>query len=192
MTPPRYANTLHALGHDLAGREHGLSVHWVIGEVTEARRLHAIMAASQPAIVFHAAAHTHVPLMALHPCAAVQHHVGGTRTVAEAAARFRAERFMLISTDKAVHPSSVMGATRRVAELLVQRLAQSSQTRCVVVRFGHVLGSNGSVVPRFLEHIRAGGPVTVTPPEVQRSCMLIPEAVPLVLQAVALGHSGAV
>ena len=167
--------------NDLAGREHGLSVHCVIEDVTDARRLHAIMAEYQPDIVFHVAAHTPVPLMELHPCEAVKNNVGGTRMVAEAAARFGAERFMRISTDKAVHPSSVMGATRRVAELLIQRLAQSRPTRFVVVRFGHVLGSNGSVVPRFLEHIRAGGPVTVTPPEVQRYFMLIPEAVPLVL-----------
>lgn len=188
----RYENNLHAIGNDLAGGENGLSVHCVIGDVTDARRLHTIMAEYQPEIVFHAAAHKHVPLMELNPCEAVKNNVGGTRTVAEAAARFGAQRFILISTDKAVNPSSVMGATKRVAELLVQSLAQSHPTRFVVVRFGNVLGSNGSVVPRFLEQIRKGGPVTVTHPEVQRYFMLIPEAVYLVLHAAALGQSGAV
>lgn len=188
----RYENNLYTIGNDLADRENGLSVHCVIGDVTDRRRLYATMAEYQPEIVFHAAAHKHVPLMELHPCEAVKNNVGGTHIVARAAARFGAQRFVLISTDKAVNPSSVMGATKRVAELLMQSLAQRSQTRFIVVRFGNVLGSNGSVVPRFLEQIRVGGPVTVTHPEIQRYFMLIPEAVHLVLQAAALGQSGMV
>lgn len=188
----RYENNLYTIGNDLVDRENGLSIHCVIGDVTDIRRLHATMVEYQPEIIFHAAAHKHVPLMELHPCEAVKNNVGGTRIVAQAAARFGVRRFILISTDKAVNPSSVMGATKRVAELLIQSLAQSSQTRFVVVRFGNVLGSNGSVVPRFLEQIRVGGPVTVTHPEIQRYFMLIPEAVHLVLQAAALGQSGMV
>ena len=188
----RYENSLYAISNDLADRCHGFSLHCIVGDVTDARRLHAVMAEYQPEIIFHAAAHKHVPLMEFNPCEAVKNNVGGTRLVAEAAACFGAERFILISTDKAVNPSSVMGVTKRVAELLVQSLAQRSQTRFVVVRFGNVLGSNGSVVPLFLDQIRAGGPVTVTHPEVQRYFMLIPEAVHLVLQAAALGQSGTV
>jgi FlaA1/EpsC-like NDP-sugar epimerase len=126
------------------------------------------------------------------PCEAVKNNILGTRTVAAAAERHKAERFILLSTDKAVNPTSVMGATKRVAELLVQAMDQSSQTRFMAVRFGNVLGSNGSVVPHFLEQIKAGGPVTVTHPEVQRYFMLIPEAVQLVLHATAMGYGGAV
>jgi FlaA1/EpsC-like NDP-sugar epimerase len=188
----RYENNLYAIGNDLAGEENGLGVHCVIGDVTDAQRIYNIMAEYQPEIVFHAAAHKHVPLMELNPCEAVKNNVSGTRIVAEAAVRFGAERFILISTDKAVNPSSVMGATKRVAELLIQSMAQSSQTRFVVVRFGNVLGSNGSVIPHFLEQIRSGGPVTVTHPEVQRYFMLIPEAVHLVLHAAALGQNGVI
>ncbi len=116
----------------------------------------------------------------------------GTRIAAEAADRFEVERFVLISTDKAVNPSSVMGATKRVAELIVQDIARRSHTRFLTVRFGNVLGSNGSVLLRFQEQIQAGGPVTVTHPAVRRYFMLIPEAVHLVLQAASLGEQGAI
>jgi FlaA1/EpsC-like NDP-sugar epimerase len=137
--------------------------------------------------VLHAAAHKHLPLMEANPCEAVKNNVTGTRRVAEAAGESGAERFVLISTDKAVRPSSVMGATKRVAELVVNLLAARYQTEYVTVRFGNVLGSNGSVLPRFLEQINAGGPMTVTHPEVRRYFMLVSEAVQLVLHAATLG-----
>ena len=163
----------------------------VIGDVTDADRLDAVIRIERPEIIFHAAAHKHVPLMEMNPCEAVKNNVLGTLRVAEAAVRHGVGEFVLISTDKAVHPSSVMGATKRIAELIVQHLTASGPTRFVTVRFGNVLGSSGSVVPRFLEQVRAGGPVTVTHPEIRRYFMLIPEAVQLVLQAAALGEPGA-
>ncbi|HEX5031999.1 MAG TPA: polysaccharide biosynthesis protein, partial [Candidatus Eisenbacteria bacterium] len=138
-----------------------------------------------------AAAHKHVPLMELNPCEAIKNNVKGTRIVGEAAVRHGVDRFVLISTDKAVNPSSVMGATKCVAELLTMRLAERASTCFMVVRFGNVMGSNGSVIPLFLEQIKNGGPVTITHPDMRRYFMLIPEAVQLVLQAAALGDNGA-
>lgn len=188
----RYENSLYAIHKDLTQYGSMLNVHCIIGDITDAQRVRTVLAEHQPQIIFHAAAHKHVPLMEMNPCEAVKNNVGGTRIMAEAAAHFGVEHFILISTDKAVNPSSVMGATKRVAELMIQSLAQESHTRFVVVRFGNVLGSNGSVVPLFLEQIKTGGPVTVTHPEVQRYFMLIPEAVHLVLHAAALGQKGSI
>ena len=149
-----------------------------------------VLSSHRPQLIFHAAAHKHVPLMELNPCEAVKNNVCGTRIVAEAAAVSGVERFVLISTDKAVNPSSVMGATKRVAELLVQNLDRQRSVLYTTVRFGNVLASNGSVLPRFLAQVKAGGPVTITHPEMRRYFMLIPEAVHLILHAAALGTGG--
>ena len=164
----------------------------MIGDITDAGRVNWTMKTLRPEIVFHAAAHKHVPLMELNPGEALKNNGIGTLNLVEAADQNRVERFVLISTDKAVNPSSVMGATKRVAELVVQEIAPRSLTKFLTVRFGNVLGSNGSVVPRFQEQIKAGGPVTVTHPYVRRYFMLIPEAVHLVLQAATLGEQSAI
>jgi FlaA1/EpsC-like NDP-sugar epimerase/lipopolysaccharide/colanic/teichoic acid biosynthesis glycosyltransferase len=188
----RHENSLYAIGSELADHGHSSLVHPVIGDITDVHRLNDIIQAYRPDVIFHAAAHKHVPLMELNPGEAFRNNVLGTQLVAEAAAKNDVAHFVFISTDKAVNPSSVMGATKRVAELVIQAMAQRSSTCFLSVRFGNVLGSNGSVVPRFQEQIRAGGPVTVTHPEVRRYFMSIPEAVGLVLQAATLGEQGAI
>jgi FlaA1/EpsC-like NDP-sugar epimerase/lipopolysaccharide/colanic/teichoic acid biosynthesis glycosyltransferase len=188
----RHENSLYAIAGELMDRGHSCETYGILGDITDVPRLQEILTTYRPDIIFHAAAHKHVPLMEFNPGEAFKNNVLGTRLVAEAAAQFGVEHFVLISTDKAVNPSSVMGATKRVAELVVQGMASRSQTRFLIVRFGNVLGSNGSVVPRFQKQIKAGGPVTVTHPEVRRYFMLIPEAVTLVLQAAALGEQGAI
>jgi FlaA1/EpsC-like NDP-sugar epimerase len=161
-----------------------------IADVTDRKAIRAALAEWQPHLVFHAAAHKHVPLLEANVCEGITNNVTGTRTMAEESELAGVERFILISTDKAVDPISVMGSTKRVSELLLQSLAQKSATCFNIVRFGNVLGSNGSVVPLFLEQIRKGGPVTVTDPAMRRYFMLVPEAVQLVLHAAALGDSG--
>jgi FlaA1/EpsC-like NDP-sugar epimerase len=162
----------------------------IIADVTNAQRMDWVFATYRPQVVLHAAAHKHVAMMEANSCEAANNNIFGTRTVAEAANAAGTENFVLISTDKAVNPSSVMGATKRVCELVIQDIATRSETRFAAVRFGNVLGSNGSVVPIFQQQIARGGPVTVTHPEVMRYFMSIPEAVRLVLQAGALGGSG--
>lgn len=186
----RHENSLYQISKELQDQGCGAIMTPVLGDVTDVRRLATTMASFRPHIVFHAAAHKHVPLVEQNPAEALKNNCMGTRITAETAHRFGVERFVLISTDKAVNPSSVMGATKRVAELIVQNMAQCSDTRFLTVRFGNVLGSNGSVLLRFREQIQAGGPVTVTHPEVRRYFMLIPEAVQLVLQAATLGEQG--
>jgi FlaA1/EpsC-like NDP-sugar epimerase len=180
----RYENTLFELAEDL--RRHGLPYTAVIGDITDARRMDRLFAAARPQLVFHAAAHKHVPLMETSPSEAVKNNVRGTRVLVETANRHGVVEFVLISSDKAVNPSSVMGATKRVAELIVRAAAAESPTRFVAVRFGNVLGSNGSVVGLFQQQIARGGPVTITHPEMRRYFMLIPEAVALVLHAAAM------
>ena len=144
----------------------------------------------RPHLVFHAAAHKHVPLMEQNPDEAVINNIHGTRLVAEASDKYAVEKFILVSTDKVVRPSSVMGMTKRVAEKYVQYIGSKSETQFMIVRFGNVLGSNGSVVPLFTKQISEGGPVTVTHPEMERFFMLIPEAAQLILQAAAIGDRG--
>jgi FlaA1/EpsC-like NDP-sugar epimerase len=185
---------LYAIAQELAEARPGLRVEPLIGDVKDSAWLHTLMQRTRPAVVFHAAAYKHVPLMeGANAAAALANNVLGTLHCAEAAALAGVERFVLISTDKAVNPTNVMGASKRAAELVLQALAaQHSQTRFVTVRFGNVLGSSGSVIPRFKEQIARGGPVTVTHPDIIRYFMTIPEAARLVLQAAAIGASGQV
>ncbi len=185
----RYENGLHAVAASLARHAFARAV---IGDVTDAARLEAIMSASRPQLVLHAAAHKHVPLMEDHPCEAVKNNVIGTGMVLDAAIRFGARQFVLISTDKAVRPANVMGATKRAAELIVQRAGRATDTRCVIVRFGNVLGSNGSVLHTFIAQVQAGGPLTVTHPDVRRYFMLVSEAAHLVLHAAARAPQGSI
>lgn len=162
-----------------------------IGDVKDALRVEHIMRSHRPSVVFHAAAYKHVPLMETENAwQAVLNNVFGTHVVADAAAKNGIEKFVLISTDKAINPTSVMGATKRLAEMVCQALQHPHGTSFVMVRFGNVLGSTGSVIPKFREQIAAGGPVTVTHPEVRRYFMSIPEAAQLVLQAGLMGNGG--
>ncbi len=164
----------------------------VVADVRDRERLRQVFDQYRPYSVFHAAAHKHVPLMEGNVAEAITNNVLGTRNVAELAAEFGAEHLVLISTDKAVRPTNIMGATKRMAEQIVQTIAETHERKFVAVRFGNVLGSRGSVVPTFLRQIQNGGPVTVTHPEMRRYFMTIPEAVQLVLQAGAIGQGGEV
>ena len=188
----RYENALHSLLLELQTTFPRVKVVPIIGDVTVPDRVAEVFRQTGPDIVFHAAAHKHVPLMELNPKEAIRNNILGTRVVAEAAVKAGVSRFVMISTDKAVNPSSVMGVTKRIAEHMMQEFNGPGLTKFTVVRFGNVLGSNGSVVPLFTEQIRKGGPVTVTHPEIKRFFMTIPEAVQLVLQASAMGRGGEV
>ena len=185
-----YENNAYDIQQELKLRYPALDLVVLIGSVRDRKRVFNVMDAYRPELVFHAAAHKHVPLMEDSPAEAIKNNVFGTLNVAEAASEFGAKRFLLISTDKAVNPTNVMGASKRMCEMVIQMMNGRSETEYVAVRFGNVLGSNGSVIPLFRRQILAGGPVTVTDRNVIRYFMTIPEAVSLVLQAGAYATGG--
>jgi FlaA1/EpsC-like NDP-sugar epimerase len=183
-------NPIFEINEELIGRGVNCQVVPVIADVRDAKRLNDIFAEHRPFAVFHAAAHKHVPLMESNVVEAITNNVLGTRNLVEAAAAHGTQHFVCISTDKAVRPTNVMGATKRIAEFVVHNAAIRHGRNFVSVRFGNVLGSQGSVVPTFARQIKAGGPVTVTHPDMRRFFMTIPEAVQLVMQAGSLGAGG--
>ena len=188
----RGENSIYEIHQELKRKFPEQNYRTVIANITDKERMARIFQKFQPQVVFHAAAHKHVPLMEIQPDEAVKNNVFGTQNVAQLADENHAEIFVLISTDKAVNPTSVMGATKRTAELVLQEINQHSHTKFVTVRFGNVLGSRGSVVPLFEKQIAAGGPVTVTHKDMTRFFMTIPEAVQLVLQAGSQAEGGEV
>lgn len=185
-------NSIQKIWHELSRAFPDLDLAIEIADVRDYPRIQYVFSKHLPDVVFHAAAHKHVPLMEMHPVEAIKTNVFGTRKVAKAAHEARTKIFIYISTDKAVNPSSVMGASKLMAELIIRQLGNQSHTIFAAVRFGNVLGSNGSVVPIFREQIRQGGPVTVTHPEMTRYFMTIPEAVSLVIQAGTIAKGGEV
>lgn len=185
-----YENNAYDIQQELRAKYPYLDLVVLIGSVRNGRKLNSVFAEYRPDIVYHAAAHKHVPLMEDSPNEAIKNNVFGTYKVALAADRFGTKKFVLISTDKAVNPTNIMGASKRMCEMIIQMFNNHSKTEYVAVRFGNVLGSNGSVIPLFKKQIEAGGPVTVTHPDIIRYFMTIPEAVSLVLQAGASAEGG--
>ncbi len=183
-------NPLFYIERELSRRFPEVGIESLICNITDKISLEQIFLKYKPQVVIHAAAHKHVPLMELNAGQAVRNNITGTQIVADAADRFGTTNFVLISTDKAVNPTSIMGSSKRIAEMYIQDLSRTSQTHFVTVRFGNVLNSEGSVVPIFKKQIAEGGPVTVTDSEMQRYFMTIPEACQLVLQAAAMGKGG--
>ena len=186
----RYENSLFEIDLELRSRHSEAKITTIIADIQDARYIDSAFSVHLPQIIFHAAAYKHVPLMEHNPIEAVKNNVFGTRNILDAAARHCADSFVMISTDKAVNPTSIMGATKRIAEFLTANMNSSCDTKFTTVRFGNVLGSNGSVVPIFRDQLKKGGPLTVTHPEIKRFFMLIPEAVQLVLIAAASGQGG--
>lgn len=185
-----YENSAYEIQQELKQKYPELDMVMLIGSVRNAARVESIFQMYHPDIVYHAAAHKHVPLMEDSPNEAIKNNVFGTLNVANAADKYGTKRFVLISTDKAVNPTNIMGASKRICEMIIQNLNRKSETEYVAVRFGNVLGSNGSVIPLFKKQIEQGGPVTVTSPDIIRYFMTIPEAVSLVLQAGAYAKGG--
>ena len=188
----RGENSIYEIYQELKNKFPHQCYETIIANITDRQRMTEVFAQYRPQVVFHAAAHKHVPLMEIQPAEAVRNNIFGTKNVAELADEYKSEIFVMISTDKAVNPTSVMGATKRCGELVLQEINQHSNTKYVTVRFGNVLGSRGSVVPLFEKQIAAGGPVTITHPEMTRFFMTIPEAVQLVLQAGSQAEGGEV
>ncbi|MCX7749869.1 MAG: polysaccharide biosynthesis protein [Clostridia bacterium] len=185
-----YENNAYDIQNELLSRFPRLDLITIIANIREKHRIDSIFRKQRPDVVFHAAAHKHVPLMEANPTEAIKNNVFGTFNVVECADKYKVKKFVLISTDKAVNPTNIMGATKRIAEMIIQAFNKQSTTEYVAVRFGNVLGSNGSVIPLFKKQIEQGGPVTVTHPEVTRFFMTIPEAVQLVIQAGAMAKGG--
>jgi FlaA1/EpsC-like NDP-sugar epimerase len=186
-----YENSAYEIQNELINDyENKLNLDVIIASVRDRDDIFAIVETFHPDVIFHAAAHKHVPLMERSPNEAIKNNVFGTRNVAEAAHEYGVDRFVMVSTDKAVNPTNIMGASKRICEMIVQGLAQQSKTKFTAVRFGNVLGSNGSVVPLFKKQIREGGPVTVTHKEIIRYFMTIPEAAQLVIQSGAIARGG--
>lgn len=185
-----YENNAYDIQNELSGKYPELDLVTIIANIREKHRLESIFKKYKPNVVFHAAAHKHVPLMEANPTEAIKNNVFGTLNVAECADKYNAGKFVLVSTDKAVNPTNIMGATKRIAEMIIQAINKGSATDFVAVRFGNVLGSNGSVIPLFKKQIELGGPVTVTHPEIIRYFMTVPEAVQLVVQAGAMAKGG--
>jgi FlaA1/EpsC-like NDP-sugar epimerase len=183
-------NSVFSIRQELNSRPEPVKLVSIIADVRDHQRMMNIFEKHRPQVVFHAAAHKHVTLMEDNCSEAITNNIGGTQNVAELSAQFGVETFVLVSSDKAVNPSSIMGATKRIAELVIQDLAQRTQTKYVAVRFGNVLDSRGSVLPIWRQQIKNGGPLTVTHPEARRYFMLIPEAVQLIIQAGAMGSGG--
>lgn len=183
-------NSIYAIENEMKRLFPEQPIESIIGDIQDRSRMEEVFGTFRPQVVFHAAAHKHVPLMEKNPAEAIKNNVFGTRNVADCADQYGAERFVLISSDKAVNPTSIMGATKRIAEMYIQCLDRTSSTKFVAVRFGNVLGSRGSVIPLFKEQIALGGPVTVTHPEMIRYFMTIPEAVQLVIQAGSFAGGG--
>jgi len=183
-------NGLYFINNEIISQRPGFTVHAIVCDIRDTVGIEAAIARFRPDVVFHAAAHKHVPLLEVSPREAVLNNIVGTRNLVDSSDRHGVRKFVLISTDKAVNPSSVMGASKRVCEMLLQTASQRSGTRFCAVRFGNVLGSDGSVIPLFQRQLQRGGPLTVTHPEARRYFMTIPEAVRLVLQAGAMGKGG--
>jgi FlaA1/EpsC-like NDP-sugar epimerase len=183
-------NPLFHIERELKATYPDVPLKTLICDITDKQRIEQIFEEYHPQVVIHAAAHKHVPLMELNPGEAIKNNIMGSKIIADAADKFGCSNSVMISTDKAVNPTSIMGSTKRIAEMYIQNLAQTSKTNFVTVRFGNVLGSNGSVIPIFKQQIAEGGPVTVTDPEMKRYFMTIPEASQLVLQAASMGKGG--